>query len=335
MRIYKREESWYVDFVSKDGARVRQKVGTSKKKAEEVLREIKLERLKKELGVTPEIKEQEEKERVTLEKFSQDYMKYSETNKTPMYSKLEKSVLSKKIIPFFKNKYLDDINPKEIEDYKASRAKQVTNASVNRELACFKHLYTMAIKWGYAKDNPVKKVDMMKEPPGRLRYLTISEINKLIDNCAEHLKPIVIIALNTGMRRGEILKLKWGDIDFSNNRIIVQNSKNNEKRVIPMNKIIYETLKDNYKDYSLNKRLFDINDCKKSFKTALRKTGIDDFRFHDLRHTFASHLAMKGANIKTIQTLLGHKDINMTLRYAHLGESYLEKAVESLYKNNA
>ena len=306
-----------------------------KKQAQEIIREIKIESLKKELGVIPEKENKEKNQRVTLKKFVQDYIQYSETNKAPNYSRLERGILKKNIIPFFNNKYLDEIKPREIEDYKITRVKKVSNATVNRDLTCFKHLYTMAIKWGYAKENPVKKVDMMKEPPGRLRYLTTEEIDKLLDNCTEHLKPIVIIALNTGMRKGEIIALKWGDIDFDNKRIIVQNSKNNEKRVLPINKTAYKAIKDMYKNNYQNERLFNIGDCRKSFKTALRKAGIDDFRFHDLRHTFASYLAMSGANLRAIQTLMGHKDIDTTLRYAHLCDSYLEKTVENLYEKGS
>lgn len=132
------------------------------------------------------------------------------------------------------------------------------------------------------------------------------------------------------MRKGEILNLKWNDIDFINHYITIQQSKTNEKRIVPMNQEVYEVLKKLYKD---GENVFSIKECKRSFATALRKAKIEDFRFHDLRHTFASHLAMDGCNLKTIQELMGHKDIKMTMRYSHLSKAYLEEAVEKLYKN--
>ena len=291
----------------------------------------------KTLGITSEPTNVEEKKRLTLEEFAQDYLKYSETNKTSKYSRLERTILKKNIIPFLKDKdvvYLDEVKASHIEDYKSKRANNVSNASVNRELACIKSMYNTAIRLGYTMDNPVKKVKMLKEPPGRVRYLTKEEIKRLLDNCACHLEPIVITALNTGMRKGEIFGLRWQDVDFSNRRLIIQNSKNNEKRIIPMNKAVKKSLKEVYKEKYKKSEVFNIKDCRRSFKTALRKAGIENFRFHDLRHTFASHLAMSGANLRTIQTLMGHKDITMTLRYSHLCQSYLEGAVKNLYKNN-
>lgn len=341
MRIYKRKRGkrqiWYIDYLVEDGRRIRKKIGTSKKKAEEVLRELKIEALKRELGFAPEPTNVEEKKRLTLEEFAQDYLKYSQTNKTSRYSQLERTILKKNVIPFLKGRdvgYLDEVKTSHIEDYKVERAEKISNASVNRELACVKAMYNTAIRLGYVIENPVKKVKMLKEPPGRVRYLTKEEIKRLLDNCVPHLKPIVITALNTGMRKGEIFGLKWQDIDFSNKRIIVQNSKNNEKRIIPMNEAVKKSLRDVYKEYSQNEKVFNIKDCKRSFKTALRKACIEDFRFHDLRHTFASHLAMSGANLRTIQTLMGHKDITMTIRYSHLCQPYLEGAVKNLYENN-
>lgn len=214
--------------------------------------------------------------------------------------------------------------------YKSKRLEEVKPATVNRELACLKHLYNKAIDWGLVEQNPLKKVKLLKEPPGRIRYLSKEEIERLIANSSKHLKPIVIIALNTGLRKSEILNLKWDDIDFRNGYITVQQTKNNEKRVIPMNQTIRQILKELRRE---NDYLFPIKDCKKSFKTALIKSGIKDFRFHDLRHTFASYLAMSGCNLKTIQELMGHKDIKMTMRYAHLSKAHLEEAVEKLYKS--
>ena len=114
---------------------------------------------------------------------------------------------------------------------------------MNRELALLKHLCTKAVEWGYLKANPLKSVKFLKEPPGRLRYLTREEMDPLLDACSPHLRPIVVTALNTGMHKSEILGLTWQDIDFGARTITVRQTKNNEPRVIPMNRTLYEELR--------------------------------------------------------------------------------------------
>lgn len=191
------------------------------------------------------------------------------------------------------------------------------------------------MEWGYLKAHPLKSVKFLKEPPGRLRYLTGEEMDALIAACSPHLKPIVVTALHTGMRKSEILGLKWQDLDFGVRTIMVHQTKNNERRVIPMNRTLYEELRQLprhlHSPYVFcNEQGERYDEVKRSFNTACRRAGIMDFHFHDLRHTFASHLVMNGLNLKTVQTLLGHKDIRMTLRYSHLSREHLQAAVGTL-----
>ncbi len=152
---------------------------------------------------------------------------------------------------------------------------------------------------------------------------------------SRHLKPIIILAVNTGMRRGEIFNLKWSYVDLKKRFIEVIKSKNGEKRVIPINKTLLEVL------HRLPRRIDSPyvfpgkkgkkrTDCKKSFRTAMRKAEIEDFCFHDLRHTFASHLVMAGVPLLTVAELLGHKSIEMTKRYSHLSPNHKAAAVRVL-----
>ena len=129
-----------------------------------------------------------------------------------------------------------------IEKYKAKRLEKVAPATVNRELACLKHMFSKAIEWDYVKTNPVKKVKSLKEPPGRLRYLKPPEFKALFENFANYIKPIFVTALNTGMRKSEIFRLKWVDVDLKNSKITVVETKNNESRIVPINKTLYEQL---------------------------------------------------------------------------------------------
>ncbi|MDD5491202.1 MAG: site-specific integrase [bacterium] len=196
-------------------------------------------------------------------------------------------------------------------------------------------MFNKGKEWGKASDNPVTKVKLFKENNKRIRYLELKEIKSLLDVCSKHLKPIVITALNTGMRKGEILGLKWKDLDFKQDFIYLEHTKNNELREIPMNKVLKDTLlsieKNPLSEYVFcDKDGSSFKEVKRSFGTAMKKAGIKDFRFHDLRHTFASHLVMNGIDLLTVKELLGHKSIEMTLRYAHLSPNHKRRAVELL-----
>jgi integrase len=178
-------------------------------------------------------------------------------------------------------------------------------------------------------------VKFFKENNKRVRYLEKEEIPRLINNCCEYLKGIVIIAVNTGMRRGEIFNIKWQDIDLNNGIIYIRNSKSGEKREIPINEAVKRAFinirkhpDSSYVFYKLggNPR----RDIRKTFLQALKKSGIVGFRFHDLRHTFASQLVMSGVDLNTVRELLGHKTIQMTLRYSHLSCDHKKRAVDAL-----
>jgi len=147
------------------------------------------------------------------------------------------------------------------------------------------------------------------------------------------LRDIVMVALTTGMRRGEILGLKWDYMRLENRLIILPVTKNNTVRVLPINDTLYRILSEMAREASYvfgNGNGGDIGDIKHSFTSACRKAGITDFRFHDLRHTYASHLAMRGVHIRALQELLGHKTLAMTQRYSHLAPGQLQNAVKLL-----
>jgi len=182
--------------------------------------------------------------------------------------------------------------------------------------------------------NPVKGIKFFKEQP-RLRFLEKEEISKLLSNCNKHLKSIVTVALNTGMRKGEILNLKWNDIDFKRGIIHLYHTKNGEKREIPMNEQVRNMIVA-VKKHPKSAYIFcnpagkPYCDIRKSFFTACKESGIINFRFHDLRHTFASQLVMSGVDLNTVRELLGHKSLDMTLRYSHLSADHKKRAVDTL-----
>ncbi|MFC1607133.1 tyrosine-type recombinase/integrase [Candidatus Latescibacterota bacterium] len=286
-------------------------------------------------GKLPELKKYKD---IRLNDFSVEYLNWAERQRSVDHTKR----FTKQLLSDFGNIPLNSFTTKLIEQWQSDRMKIRGNkpATVNRMLAVLKHMFTKANEWDMVKQQAferVRKVKLLSVNNQRLRYLTEDECQRLIETCYDHLKPIVITAINTGMRKTEILTLRWDCVDLQNRIIKLDVTKNGERREIPINNTLANTFK------SLQRRLdtpyvfFDNNgrpfkDVKGSFASALSRAKITDFRFHDLRHTFASHLVMVGVDIKSVQELLGHKTLTMTLRYAHLGADHRAKAVEMLEK---
>lgn len=328
MGVYKRGDSYYIDYYV-HGRRKREKIGLNKNLAETVLRKRKVEIAENRFL---DIKKEE---KLKFEDFTSEYI---EIHLKPNNRSWETAALPniKRLKAFFLGKYLHEITPLMVEKFKIERRKEVGPATTNRALTWLKAMFNKAIAWGkFEGVNPVKGVKFFRENNERLRYLEKEEIIKVLSHCHDHLKPIVVVALNTGMRRGEILGLKWHDIDFRRDIIYLFRTKNDERREIPMNETVKTALikvrkhpESPYVFCDKNGRPF--YNVRKSFSTALKKAGIVNFHFHDLRHTFASHLVMSGVDLNTVRELLGHKSLDMTLRYAHLSPDHKRRAVDIL-----
>lgn len=321
--VRKREGNYFIDY-RVNGRRYREFIGTNKKLAQEVLH--------KRLTEIAENRFLDKKNTQNIEfsKFAEEYIElYAKNNKKSWETDLQRI---KPLKEFFSGKLLHQIDSLMVEAYKAKRKENLSYATVNRELALLKHIFTIAIQWGKAEDNPVKKVKLFRENNERVRFLEKEEAERLVKNCNGYLKRIVIIALNTGMRKGEILSLKWQDIDYNRGIIYVRDTKNGEKKELPMNELVKQALirQPKHKDSSYvfcNRNGQPFGDIKKSFLAAIQKSAIINFRFHDLRHSFASSLAMRGVDLNTIRELMGHKSMRMTLRYSHLSPSHKQRAV--------
>ena len=223
------------------------------------------------------------------------------------------------------------------------RSKPRSPASVVRYLAALSHVFTTAVKeWGWMEDNPMRKVTKPKESRGRVRFLSEDERPRLLKACHESRNPylysVVVLALSTGMRQAEIMGLTWDDVDLNRGRAILHETKNNERRAVAITGHALELLKEpsrvrridsNFLFPSKGNRRKPIN-LRAPWETALNKADIQDFRFHDLRHTAASYLAMNGASLAEIAEVLGHKTLEMVKRYAHLSEGHTASVVESM-----
>lgn len=329
MAIRKRGKSWIIDYYY-NGRRIRETVGESKKLAEKALA------IRKAAIAQERFKIQDTKKlSTTFGEYAQEFIEgYAKNNKRSW----RRDVTSlKQLLPIFENKRLIDMTPSQIERYKAKRLKEVSPATLNRELALTKTIFNHAIKNNRAIYNPMKDVKLLPEKNRRLRILSEEEIHRLIECCTPQIRPIVITALNTGMRLGEIIGLLWEDIDFKRNLIYLDKTKSGSPRQIPINDVLKSTLLSidsrNSSNYVfLNKYGRPYKCIKNTFKTALRKANIDNFCFHQLRSVAASYLVMGGVDLVTVMEILGHRTISMTMRYAHLSAKHRHQAVTILQR---
>ena len=210
------------------------------------------------------------------------------------------------------------------------RKKLRTNSTTNRYLAALSRAFTIGIKeWGWLKDNPVLKITRPKENKGRERYLEKDEVDTLLTACrnskTNFLYAIVLFSLATGSRKGEVLGLKWEDIDFTRERVTFRDTKNGENRIIPLSPTVLHCLQDERKKrLTPSEYIFPSQDGKKpadirsAWENAVKEANLKDICFHSLRHTAASHLGMSGASTLEIAEILGHKTLAMVKRYSHL-----------------
>ncbi|MCX5711589.1 MAG: tyrosine-type recombinase/integrase [Candidatus Omnitrophica bacterium] len=321
-------EEWVIDY-RVNGRRVRETVSSSRQLAETVFQKRKVEIAENRFL---DIKREQ---RVRFDSFADEYVEVYLKHNSRSWKKADLHNI-KRLKRFFSAKHLHEITPFLVEQFKNKTSREVSPASTNRALTRLKAIFNKAIAWKkFNGDNPVKSVKFFKEDNARLRFLEKEEICKLIKNCSKTLRAIVIVALNTGMRKSEILNLKWHDIDFKRGNIYLLKTKNGEKREIPMNEevkgVLIKVRKHPDSPYIFpNEFGKPFTNIRKSFFTACKKSNIINFRFHDLRHTFASQLVMCGVDLNTVRELLGHKSLEMTLRYSHLSPEHKKRAVDVL-----
>lgn len=322
MGVYKIGKKWYIDLYN-EGRRVRKVVG-SKKDAVNAITVVKADILRGEYKLKRERK-------IRFDDFAKEYLEYAKVNKKS-WRRDETSL--KNLMNHFKGMHLLKITPRHIEDYKRERVKQVKPATVNRELALFKFMFSLARKWKLVDENPVKEVKFFQEQKIEMHILDIKKINQLLEASGEYLNAIITLGLNTGMRKGEILSLRWSDIDFDKHFIFIKETKSAKSRKVPMNSLVADSLKklkreSDFVFYNPKTREC-IKDVKTAFKAACRRAGINDLRFHDLRHTSATFMVMGGVDLVTVKEILGHSSIEMTMRYAHPTPENKRKAVNVL-----
>ena len=244
---------------------------------------------------------------------------------------------------------LADINPSLIVQYRDELARGETYrgtkrspATVVRYMAALSHTFTIAVnEWEWLEDSPMRKVKKPKESRGRVRFLDDDERIKMLQACKESsndwLYMCVTLALSSGMRQGELMGLRWPDVSLKDNYIILHDTKNGDRRRVPLVGHALELLQAHSKVRRMDTDLLFPGknpekpiDLRRPFNDALDLAEISDFHWHDLRHCTASYLAMNGASLAEIAEVLGHKTLAMVKRYAHLSDGHVSSVVESM-----
>jgi len=253
-------------------------------------------------------------------------------------------------LTWWKNKLgdrlLSDVTSSLLAEYRdqllKGEGKSRSPATVVRYMAALSHAFTIAVKeWEWLDDNPLRKVSKPKEPRGRVRFLSDEERELLLVTCKQsttaYLYPLVVLALSTGARRGELLNLTWGDIDFKRKVAILHQTKNEERRALPLTGHALDCVNKLAEIRRIDTNLLFPDEkggkpveIRPAWERVLKETGIEDFKFHDLRHSAASYLAMNGASLAEIAEVLGHKTLQMVKRYSHLSEQHTASVVSKM-----
>lgn len=338
-RIYprpgKKGTIWYLDYAV-DGRRVRKRVGRSKRIAELALSDIQVKLERQELGFAASNK--------TLDDLIHHYLDYSKSHNTAWsHDRALRAIESFK--DFLKTNDLKAITPVKVEAYKSWRRQSGAVAStVNRDLTVIKAMFNRAVHLGLIQKNPVLQVKKFKEPKRQVQFFTQEEVRKILEAADGTFRNMVVLFLNTGLRRDELLHLAWEDIDLDRKILAVQakegwQPKDYEVRHIPLSAQALKALRELLGARGTGQRWVFQNGrgepmppipVTHRFKALLRETGMEKGHLHMLRHTFASRLAMKGVDLYTISKLLGHSSIKTTEIYAHLAPDYLKSAVDKL-----
>ncbi len=333
IRKQKGSKYWQIRYRDISGKLREESSGSIKKRDAETL----LIRRKQEVleGIKPELKRFPN---ITLIEFAPEYLKWAKRQR----SYKSKIYAVSQLIEDMGNVPMNQITLKFIEQWQTERREDRGNshATINRYLSLLKHMYTKAFDWKMVSEKTchiVHGVKKLEENNERLRYLSSEESWQLIEECDNHLKPIVITALYTGMRKEEILSLTWDKVDLENRKIKLDITKSGKRREIHIVDTLYETLKNLRTRIDVPYVFHDVKgrrykDIKRSFASAMERAKITNFRFHDLRHTFASQYIMATGSIRALQEVLGHSSLKMVLRYAKLSDSYSASAMKEFEK---
>ncbi len=334
MALFKRGKVWWMRF-NHNGKQVRHSCETSSKKlAEKIYAKLKTQIVE---GKFLDIDQEGDR---TFRELSEKYYKEYSPRKAATTRTRDKS-LFKHLNDHFGDSRLSEITPRLISAYKEVRREEgAAPKTINHELGLMSHAFNMAMKeWEWVKTNPVLCVSRERVDNIIERWLEIDEEDLLLDASPQWLKEIIIFAINTGMRQGEILNLKWSNVSLPRGTVSIYEQKNRGRDTLPLNARVLAILKARFDVrpknqifvfYSETGTTLDASNLRRAFNIAIDKAGIEKLRFHDLRHTFATRLIQNGIDVYMVQKLGRWRSIQMVERYAHHQTESLRNSVELL-----
>lgn len=273
----------------------------------------------------------------TLAAVSKRYLRHQKRLLSPGSFRREDRIIALNLMPFFGgNTKLASIQKLDVQKYVKHRSGEVSPASTTKELNVLKHLLSLAVKWRLIPASPAQGIKAPPTPAGRIRYLQPAELRIVLESCPEWLRPIVGIAVATGMTRGEILRLRWRDTDLKCGRITIPQTKKKAERVVYLNDWAQDVLASigqkgpTHTDYVFTGDSITPVNVSQAFLRACRSANVQNFCFRDLRHTTASWMVLQGVDVQTLSNILGHTDLRMTARYQHLSAGSISDAIKLL-----
>lgn len=331
--VFTRKGSFYISFTDAQGRRRQKKArGAHTLQQARNKRESEISDVEYALkyGIAPPTKE-------TFGEIITRYLQHQKARLTPRAYERTRGIVEGHLKSAFGTMQLSKIRRADIQKYITARSVDVSAGSVVKELNVLKHLLGVALEWELVSVNVARGVKPPRVPAGRVRYLQASELGAVLAACPEWLQQIAGLLAFTGMRRSEVLGLRWLDVDRKGERIMLPQTKNGDGRIVWLNKLACQVLDSIPKNGASSTDLVfppsetvSPENVSLAFLRACRKVGIADFRLHDLRHTAASWLRMSGADLQDVAELLGHRDLRMTKRYSHLSPAHLSAAVKRL-----
>lgn len=322
MALFKKGKNWYIDYwpQGRGGQRRREMVGHSKSLAKQVLEKRIAEA--REYKFFPSRKSR----RLSFKEFSARFWELHGRN----FESNSWRYMLGHINKHFGNRLLNDITIADVQAFYNQRAKETSGANANRYVTLLSILFNKAIEWGdYHQKNPAFGIKDERAENKRTRYLTLEELERLQTACSERISPMIQCLVFTGMRRGELLSLRWENVDLENGFIHLWKTKSGEARSVP----IASKLRDILEALEPKKegKVFEpsLATLRRDYAAALEAAGLrDDVTMHTLRHTFASHFVMNTGDLYALQKIVGHSTPAMSQRYAHLAKNFLRSEME-------
>jgi len=314
--------SFQVDAYDAWGKRIRRQF-RDRADAEAFLNKIRHEKHLARLGVRPE---KMAKATVTLSEALARFLEWAKSAHSIRYLE-DEAQRARFWIDSLGDIPLSDLSREKLLNVLQHLAETRSHSTANRYLAVLRSALNKCVEWGILDANPCAHLKPYKEPPGRVKFLKPEEAEALLQECSKNPKLYMFVALSlgTGMRRGEMENLLWEDVDLDKGIIRVRNTKTRQARFIPIPKDLKELMR---RWPRQGERVLGPFRYKKSFMAACRRAGLSDFRFHDLRHTYASWKVQDGVDLRTVAELLGHRTLAMVMRYSHLSPEHTERARE-------